>query len=83
MRFTFGSSLPQMIFQPINQATLGRIEQAAKTALQSFEARIRVITVDAEPDPVIDSKVNLTITYQILATNRQGNLVFPFYLQGG
>jgi uncharacterized protein len=83
MRFTFGSALPQMIFQPITAATLVRIEQAAQTALQTFEARIRVLSVDAEADPVIDSKVNLTITYQILATNRQGNLVFPFYLQGG
>ena len=83
MRFTFGSRLPKMIFQPINSATLSRISDAAKTALTTLENRIRVVSVDAEPDANVSSQVNLTITYNILSTNRPGNLVFPFYLQGG
>jgi phage baseplate assembly protein W len=83
MRFTFGSRLPQMIFEPITSATLSRIEEAAKTALTNLEERIRLVSVDAEPDANVVSQVNLTITYNILATNRPGNLVFPFYLQGG
>ena len=83
MRFTFGSRLPQMIFEPITSATLVRIEEAAKTALTSFEERIRLVSVDAEADADVASRVNLTITYDILATNRRGNLVYPFYLQGG
>jgi phage baseplate assembly protein W len=83
MRFTFGSRLPKMIFQPINSATLSRIQDAAKTALTTLENRIRVVSVDAEPDANVSSRVNLTITYNILSTNRPGNLVFPFYLQGG
>jgi phage baseplate assembly protein W len=83
MRFNFGSRLPQMIFEPINSATLVRIQEAARTALTNFEERIRVVNVDAEPDANVPSKVNLTITYDILSTNRRGNLVFPFYLQGG
>jgi phage baseplate assembly protein W len=83
MRFTFGSRLPQMIFEPITSATLVRIEEAARTALASFEQRIRVVRVAAEPDPEVPSRVNVTIAYDILGTNRPGNLVFPFYLQGG
>jgi phage baseplate assembly protein W len=83
MRFTFGSALPQMIFEPINAATLVRLEEAAKTALTRLENRIRLVSVDAQPDPSVPSRVNLTITYDILSTNRPGNLVFPFYLQGG
>ncbi len=83
MRFTFGSRLPQMIFEPINSATLVRIEEAAKTALTTLENRIRVVDVDAQPDPNVPSRVNLNITYNILSTNRPGNIVFPFYLQGG
>jgi uncharacterized protein len=83
MLFGFGSRLPQMIFEPITSATLVRIEEAAKTALNTFEERIRLVSVDAAPDATVQSKVNLTITYNILSTNRPGNLVFPFYLQGG
>ena len=83
MRFTFGSRLPQMIFEPINSATLVRIEEAAKTALTTLENRIRLVSVDAQPDANVPSRVNLTIKYNILSTNRPGNIVFPFYLQGG
>ena len=83
MRFSFGSRLPRMIFEPINSATLVRLEEAAKTALTNLENRIRLVSVDAAPDASTPSQVNLTITYNILSTNRPGNLVFPFYLQGG
>jgi phage baseplate assembly protein W len=83
MRFTFGSRLPQLIFAPINSATLTRIEEAARTALTTLENRIRLTSVNAAPDANVTSKVNLTIAYTILSTNRPGNLVFPFYLQGG
>jgi phage baseplate assembly protein W len=83
MRFTFGSGLPQLIFSPINSATLTLLEEAANTALTTQENRIRVTSVDAEPDANVPSQVNLTIAYTLLSTNRPGNLVFPFYLQGG
>jgi phage baseplate assembly protein W len=83
MRFTFGSRLPQMIFEPISSATLTRIEESAKTALQTFENRILLGTVSANPDANVVSRVNLTINYTILSTNRPGNIVYPFYLQGG
>jgi phage baseplate assembly protein W len=83
MRFRFGSRLPQMIFEPINSATLTRIEEAVKTALTTLENRIRLVSVSAEPDANVVSRVNVTVKYDILSTNRPGNIVFPFYLQQG
>lgn len=82
MRFAFGSRLPRLIFEPIDGATLASLEEAAREALRDCERRIRVVGVHAEPDPDVQSKVNLTISYEILKTNRRGNLVFPFYLSG-
>jgi phage baseplate assembly protein W len=83
MRFDFGSDLPRLIFSPITSSTLTEIESAARVALRDWERRIRVRSVSAVPDPDIASKVILTIVYDIPQTNAQGNLVFPFYLQGG
>lgn len=83
MRFDFGSDLPRLIFAPITSSTLVQIEDAARVALRDWEHRIRVRSVSAVPDPDVVSKVILTITYDIPQTNTQGNLVFPFYLQGG
>jgi phage baseplate assembly protein W len=82
MRFDFGSSLPQMIFAPITSSTLVEIEESARQALINWERRIVVKSVSAEVDADVESKVNLTITYDIPRTNTRGNLVFPFYLQG-
>lgn len=83
MRFEFGSDLPRLIFSPITSSTLVEIEQAARNALRDWEHRIVVQSVSAVPDPDLESKVTLTITYDIPQTNARGNLVFPFYLQGG
>lgn len=83
MRFRFGSELPNLIFEPTSSATLARVEVAARAALRDFEKRIVVREARAEQDPDEPSRVVLTISYDIPRTNRRGNLVFPFYLQGG
>jgi phage baseplate assembly protein W len=82
MRFDFGSGLPRLIFQPITSSTLVEIEETARQALRDWERRIVVRTAVAEVDPDLESKVTLTITYDIPRTNARGNLVFPFFLQG-
>jgi hypothetical protein len=83
MRFAFGSELPNLIFEPTSSATLARVEVAAREALRDFEKRIVVRSARAERDPDVASRVILTIDYEIPRTSRRGNLVFPFYLQGG
>jgi hypothetical protein len=83
MRFDFGSDLPRAIFEPINAATLVGIQESARIALRDWEPRIIVRHVSALPDPVVESKVTLSITFDIPQTNSRRNLVFPFYLQGG
>jgi phage baseplate assembly protein W len=83
MRFEFGSDLPRLIFEPITSSTLVELEQAARVALRDWEHRIMVRSVTAEPDPDVESKVLLTITYDIPQTNSRRNLVFPFFLGGG
>ncbi len=82
-RYEFGSELPRLVFQPITSALLVQIQEAARTALRDWEPRIQVREVRAEADPVLESKVNVTIAYEIPQTNSRRNLVFPFYLQGG
>lgn len=83
MRYAYGSDLPLLIFQPLSASLLSRLETAARVALRTFEKRIVVRSVSAVPDPDLESRVNLTIQYDIPRTNQRGNLVFPFYLQGG
>lgn len=80
MRFAFGSELPRKLFEPVSGATLSSIQQAARDALVAHEPRITLVSVIAEPDPDVASKVDLTIEYELPRTSRRGNLVFPFLL---
>jgi hypothetical protein len=82
-RYEFGSDLPRLIFEPVTSSTMVELEQASRVALRDWEPRIRVREITAVEDPVLESKVNLTIVYDIPQTNNRRNLVFPFYLQGG
>jgi hypothetical protein len=80
MRFAFGSELPRTIFDPIDAATLAGIEASARDAIVNYEPRVSLLSLSADPDPDVPSKVNLTVEYEIPRTSRRGNLVFPFFL---
>lgn len=80
MRFNFGSDLARTLFEPVNAATLARIRASAQDALIAHERRITLLSVEAEADPDLASRVILTIDYEIPRTSRRGNLVFPFLL---
>lgn len=82
MRFRFGSELPNLIFEPTSSATLARVEVAARAALRDFEKRIVVREAGAEQDPT-SRRRRADHLLRHSAYQPPGNLVFPFYLQGG
>ena len=45
-----------------------------------WEPRIRVVHVEAEPDPEAHHRLLIRITYEIKATHDQRSLVYPFYI---
>ena len=61
--------------------TAAKIEYEVKRALLEFEPRVDDIEVDAMPDPMEESRMNVTISYTIRKTNTKSNLVYPFYLR--
>lgn len=80
MRYRFGSELPRILFEPMSGATIARIQDAARQALVEHEPRITVLSVQAEPDPNIESVVQLRVEYELVRSSRRANLVFPFHL---
>jgi phage baseplate assembly protein W len=51
--------------------------------IQRWEPRVEVDDVAASRVTGEDGVVDVSVTYRILRTNTQRNLVFPFYLAGG
>lgn len=80
MRPGFGCAIWNLLFDPVNDNTLGLMAQSVREALGQWEPRIDVETVAACPDPDDHSLVLIEIDYRIRATNDSRNLVYPFYV---
>lgn len=80
MRPSFGCGLRRFLMQPNTLATRAVIRQEVETALATWEPRIALTQVDAEPgaDPAL---IEITIRYLLLADRRSQTLVYPLSLE--
>ncbi|RRR76951.1 MAG: phage baseplate protein [Candidatus Viridilinea halotolerans] len=79
MRPTFGCKIHDLVFAPNDATTAGLAEYYVREALTMWEPRIRILTVQAGPDPEHPERLLITISYEIKATHDRRSLVFPFY----
>jgi Bacteriophage baseplate protein W len=80
MRPEFGCEVHDFVFDSIDAAMVGRVEGAVRAALDRWEPRIEVVSVDFDLDRAGEGVLEVMITYRIRATNRERNLVYPFYV---
>jgi phage baseplate assembly protein W len=80
MRPEFGCDVHDVVFDTIDAATIGRVGSAVQRALDRWEPRIVVLSVDFDLSEVDAGKLLIAITYQVRATTAQHNLVYPFYV---
>ncbi len=79
-RANFGCRLAELAFAPLNTQTLLAMRLYVEEALNTWEPRIALESVQTEPDPV-RGRVDITINYRLRANHVPGSLVYPFYLQ--
>jgi uncharacterized protein len=80
MRPTFGCRLRELLFAPNDSHTAGLARRYVEEALGMWEPRIRVLRVDAYPDPDHGHCLLIRVEYEIKATHDKRSLVHPFYL---
>lgn len=80
MRPGFGCGLRRYLMEPNNLTTRTSMEADIRSALETWEPRIRLVNVAVTPgdDPYL---VWVDIAYVRLADLRPDNLVYPFYLR--
>jgi uncharacterized protein len=79
MRPTFGSLLPELMFEPVTGQTLSLAVRYVEEALGMWEPRIEVTEVTAVVDEARHGRILIDIQYNIKHTNDKRSLVFPFY----
>jgi phage baseplate assembly protein W len=80
MRPQFGCAIWDLLFDPVNENTIGLMAESVRQALGQWEPRIDVELVTATPAPDDASLVLIEIDYRVRDTNDRRNLVYPFYV---
>ncbi len=82
MRPDFGCRIHDLVFAPINAATLGLVAHYVEEALGWWEPRIEVldIRVETDPNPRTVGRLLIHIEYRVKATHDERSLVYPFYI---
>jgi len=78
----FGGSLSQFLFEPNTVTTRHLIQERITQALTQWEPRIRVETVQVEPDPSDPQAAIATITYRLVATQQRERVGLSVSLAG-
>jgi uncharacterized protein len=85
MRPEFGCGIHDYVFESVDAYLVGRLEQEVRRALDRWEPRIDVVSVDLSLEPSRagagpDEVVVIDISYRLRATSDVRNLVYPFYV---
>ena len=80
MRPEFGCGVHDFVFDSIDASTIGKMENAIRDALDRWEPRVIVETVEFDLTEVHDGKLIIDIGYRVRVTNTIRNLVYPFYV---
>jgi phage baseplate assembly protein W len=80
MRPEFGCGVHDFVFDTIDAGTVARMETEIRSALDRWEPRIEVQSLDFDLDGVDRGELLIQIGYRLRATNHMRNLVYPFYV---
>jgi len=80
MRPEFGCGVHDFVFDSIDASTVGKMEEAIRDALDRWEPRVIVQTVEFNLDHVGEGRLVIDIGYRVRVTNTLRNLVYPFYV---
>jgi uncharacterized protein len=80
MRPEFGCAIHDYVFERVDAFATSRMEHEIRIALERWEPRIHVLDVSFDSTDIERGRLTIEITYRIVATSNERNLVYPFYL---
>jgi phage baseplate assembly protein W len=83
MRPDFGCGIHELVFSPMNRATLGLFESRVRDSITKFEPRVEIVSLDFDTSKSANGRLDIELRFRVRETNNEFNLVFPFYLKEG
>lgn len=82
MRSDFGTTIHNLIFEPLDVSVGTLIGEEIKRAILVHEPRVFVNKVEVTQES-LNGFLELSIDYTIISTNTRYNLVYPYYINEG
>jgi uncharacterized protein len=80
MRPDFGCGIHDLVFSTPSPQLFGLVSYYVEQALGRYEPRIEVLSVNSDVDANSQERLMVDISYRLVQTNREHNLVYPFYI---
>lgn len=80
MRPEYGCDLRSLVFAPSDDTTAGLAIHYVRRALQRWEPRAEVVSVDAGPDPMDPGRLLITLEYRVRSSPWNERLSVPVRL---
>ena len=80
MRPTYGCDLRRLIFSPNDYTTAGLARHYVRRAIERWEPRVRILKLDARPDPEVPTQLLIFLEYEVLTSRRSDHLAFALNL---
>jgi phage baseplate assembly protein W len=83
MRPEYGCSLRRLLFAPNDDTTAGLAIHYVRSAIERFEPRVEIVSLDGGRDPERPERLDLELQYRVRATRRLDQLHLAFDLEQG
>jgi len=82
MRPEYGCLIHNLIFGPNDDTTAGLAIHYVRRAIERWEPRVELLSVDAGPNPLVPEQLDVTLEYRVRATQRVEAMAFALSLAG-
>lgn len=82
MRPGYGCDLHRLLFSPLDDTTAGLAIHYVRQALERWEPRIALLSVDANRDEGRPGCLEVSVEYRVRSTQQRDHLVLPLVLSG-
>jgi uncharacterized protein len=83
MQSSYGCNLDMLLFESITTTFLSFVKDHVSTSIRLYEPRVNLLQVTMDTRDLFSGAILIRVDFEVRATNRRDNIVYPFYLNEG
>ncbi len=83
MQSNYGCNLDMLLFESITTTFLSFVKDHVSSSIKAYEPRVNLLQVTMDTRNLTTGMITIRVDFEVRATNRRDNIVYPFYLNEG